>query len=197
MSASSVTRIEGRAVPVRGNDIDTDRVIPARYLRCVTFDGLGEHAFEDDRKAGGHPFDDPRFQGASILVVNRNFGCGSSREHAPQSLMRWGIRAVVGESFAEIFRGNCTAMGIPCVTAAEADVLLMMEAVEAEPGQAVVVDLRAKTVTYGDRAVKVQMPNSARSQLLEGAWDATGQLLEGTDAVRATAGRLPYVSGFK
>ncbi|OGG55849.1 MAG: isopropylmalate isomerase [Candidatus Handelsmanbacteria bacterium RIFCSPLOWO2_12_FULL_64_10] len=197
MSISSVARIEGRAVPVRGNDIDTDRVIPARYLRCVTFDGLGEHAFEDDRKAGGHPFDDPRFQGASILVVNRNFGCGSSREHAPQSLMRWGIRAVIGESFAEIFRGNCTAMGIPCVTADGADVLLLMEAVEAEPGQAVVMDLRTKTVTYGDRAVKVQIPNSARSQLLEGAWDATGQLLEGTAAVRATAARLPYVSGFK
>ena len=197
MSISSVARIEGRAVPVRGNDIDTDRVIPARYLRCVTFDGLGEHAFEDDRKAGGHPFDDPRFQGASILVVNRNFGCGSSREHAPQSLMRWGIRAVIGESFAEIFRGNCTAMGIPCVTADGADVLLLMEAVEAEPGQAVVMDLRTNTVTYGDRAVKVQIPNSARSQLLEGAWDATGQLLEGTAAVRATAARLPYVSGFK
>ena len=191
MSISSVARIEGRAVPVRGNDIDTDRVIPARYLRCVTFDGLGEHAFEDDRKAGGHPFDDPRFQGASILVVNRNFGCGSSREHAPQSLMRWGIRAVIGESFAEIFRGNCTAMGIPCVTADGADVLLLMEAVEAEPGQAVVMDLRTKTVTYGDRAVKVQIPNSARSQLLEGAWDATGQLLEGTAAVRRTAAPPP------
>jgi 3-isopropylmalate/(R)-2-methylmalate dehydratase small subunit len=197
MGASSVTRIEGRAVPVRGNDIDTDRIIPARYLRSVTFDGLGEHAFEDDRKAGGHPFDDPRFQGASILVVNRNFGCGSSREHAPQSLMRWGIRAVVGESFAEIFRGNCTAMGIPCVTAEGAEVLLLMEAVEAEPGQAVAVDLRTKTVTYGDKVVRVQMPDSARSQLLEGAWDATGQLLEGAEAVRATAARLPYVTGFK
>jgi 3-isopropylmalate/(R)-2-methylmalate dehydratase small subunit len=197
MSISSVTRIEGRAVPVRGNDIDTDRIIPARYLRCVTFDGLGEHAFEDDRKAGGHPFDDPRFQGASVLVVNRNFGCGSSREHAPQSLMRWGIRAVVGESFAEIFRGNCTAMGIPCVTADGADVLLLMEAVEAEPGLAVAVDLRAKTVTCGDRTVKVHIPNSARSQLLEGAWDATGQLLEGAASVRATAARLPYVIGFK
>ncbi len=197
MTMSSVTRIEGRVVPVRGNDIDTDRIIPARYLRCVTFDGLGEHAFEDDRKGGGHPFDDPRFQGASVLVANRNFGCGSSREHAPQSLMRWGIRVVVGESFAEIFRGNCTAMGIPCVTAEEKDVLLLMEAVEVEPGQAVTVDLRTKTVTYGDRTVKIQIPDSARSQLLEGAWDATGQLLEGVDAVRATAMRLPYVDGFK
>ena len=197
MPVSSVTRTEGSAVPVRGNDIDTDRIIPARYLRCVTFDGLGEHAFEDDRKAGGHPFDDARFQGASALVVNRNFGCGSSREHAPQSLMRWGIKVVVGESFAEIFRGNCTAMGIPCLTADGADVQRLMEAVEESPGQAVTADLRTRTATYGEKVFPVQLPESARSQLLEGAWDAAGQLLEGMDAVRATAMRLPYVNGFK
>ncbi len=197
MTASSVTWTEGRALPVRGNDIDTDRIIPARYLRCVTFDGLGEHAFEDDRKAGGHPFDDARFQGASVLVVNRNFGCGSSREHAPQSLMRWGIKVVVGESFAEIFRGNCTAMGIPCVTADGADILKLMASVEKTPGQTVAVDLRTRTLAYQDGEFRVQLPESARSQLLEGAWDAAGQLLEAVDAVRATAMRLPYVNGFK
>ncbi len=197
MTASSVTRTEGTVVPVRGNDIDTDRIIPARYLRCVTFDGLGEHAFEDDRKSGGHPFDDARFQGASVLVVNRNFGCGSSREHAPQSLVRWGIKVVLGESFAEIFRGNCTAMGIPCVTGDGADILKLMASVEKTPDQAVTVDLRARTVTYAEGTFRVQMPESARSQLLEGAWDAAGQLLEGMDAVRVTAMRLPYVNGFK
>jgi 3-isopropylmalate/(R)-2-methylmalate dehydratase small subunit len=195
-SASSVTRIPGQGIPVRGNDIDTDRIIPARYLRSITFEGLGEYAFEDERKSGGHPFDDPRFQGASLLLVNANFGCGSSREHAPQALMRWGIQAVVGESFAEIFQGNCTAMGVPCVTAQSADIQTLMGAVEAYPSQEITLDLTDRTLSCGDVKLPVEIPDGNRIQLLEGAWDATGMLLEGEDVVRKVAERLPYVAGF-
>ena len=194
---ASVTRVAGRGIVVRGNDIDTDRIIPARYLRSVTFEGLGEHAFEDDRKAGGHPFDDPRFKGASILVVNRNFGCGSSREHAPQSLMRWGIKAVIGESFAEIFRGNCTAMGIPCVTAGEADLLMLQEAVESDPSEVLTVDVDSEQLNFQDRVIPVAVPESTRFLLVAGTWDATGQLLDDMESVRQAAARLPYVNGFE
>ena len=197
MRVSSVTRVQGRGIPVRGNDIDTDRIIPGRYLRCVTFEGLGEHAFEDDRRAGGHPFNDPRFHGASVLIVNRNFGCGSSREHAPQSLMRWGIRAIVGMSFAEIFRGNCTAMGIPCVTGDDGDVNWLQQKVESDPGKTLCVDVESLTVSCDGREIRVRLPESVRFQLLEGAWDAAGQLLEGMDAVRARARGLPYVTRFE
>ena len=195
-SISTVTRIAGRGIPVRGNDIDTDRIIPARYLRSITFEGLGEHAFEDDRKAGGHPFDDARFQGTSVLIANSNFGCGSSREHAPQALMRWGIQGIVAESFAEIFHGNCTAMGVPCVTAEAADIQALMDAVEADPSGEIAIDLRDKTLSYGDTKVPIQIPEGVRVQLLEGAWDATGMLLEGAEAVQQVAKRLPYISGF-
>ena len=144
--------VAGRAVVVSGDDIDTDRIIPARFLKCVTFDGLGAQAFADDRseRKGHHPFDLPHFQGASILVVNRNFGCGSSREHAPQALMRWGIRAVVGESFAEIFYGNCLALGIPCFTADHGQVLALQAAVEADPSLQLRLDLATQTATGAD-----------------------------------------------
>ena len=148
-SASVIARIAGRGIPVRGNDIDTDRIIPARYLRSITFEGLGAYAFEDDRKSSAHPFDDPRFPGASILIVNANFGCGSSREHAPQALMRWGIQGVVGESFAEIFLGNATAMGVPCVTLKRADIQALMDAVEQHPSQEITIDLADKTLSWG------------------------------------------------
>jgi len=195
-SASIVARVAGRGIPVRGNDIDTDRIIPARYLRSITFEGLGEHAFEDDRKSGSHPFDDARFQGASLLIANANFGCGSSREHAPQALMRWGIQGIIGESFAEIFHGNCTAMGVPCVTARAADVQALMDAVNADPSQEITVDLKDKTVTCGDLKISIQIPEGVRVQLLEGAWDATGMLQEASEAVRKVAERLPYISGF-
>ena len=195
-STSTVTRIAGRGIPVRGNDIDTDRIIPARYLRSITFEGLGEHAFEDDRKSGPHPFDDARFQGTSILIANANFGCGSSREHAPQALMRWGIQGIVAESFAEIFHGNCTAMGVPCATAERADIRALMDAVEADPSGEIAIDLRDKTLSYGDKKVPIQIPEGVRVQLLEGAWDATGMLLEGAGAVRQVAKQLPYISGF-
>jgi len=195
---AKVTRVDGRGCVLRGADIDTDRIIPARYLRCVTFDGLGDHAFEDDRKQakGNHALDDDRFAGAHILVVGRNFGCGSSREHAPQALMRWGFGAFVGESFAEIFFGNCVALGLPAVTLASAELERLMDAVELDPAQELVLDLTAGTLTSRAGVQKIAMPDGARRQLLEGNWDATAVLLEARDAVQATAARLPYVGGF-
>ena len=191
-------RIAARACVLRGDDIDTDRIIPARYLRVVTFDGLGEHAFEDDRAQakGNHPLDDERFAGAGILVVEENFGCGSSREHAPQSLMRFGFQAFVGASFAEIFRGNCTALGLPCVTLAEDDLARLMESVELDPGQEVVVDVAARTVTSRAGTMAASLPDGVRQQLLEGTWDGTAVLLEAGDAIERTAGALPYLGDF-
>ena len=197
MNESTVTNVQGTGIPVRGNDIDTDRIIPARYLRNITFEGLGEFAFEDDRKEGGHPFDDPRFSEASLLLVNANFGCGSSREHAPQALMRWGIQAIVGESFAEIFQGNCTAMGVPCVTLPADQIESMIEAVDDDATRRLSLDLTQNTLSDGETEYEVSIPSGNRVQLLEGAWDATGMLLEAADEVKAVASRLPYVKGFE
>ena len=165
-----VTHISGRGIPVNGNDIDTDRIIPARFLRCVTFDGLGEQAFADDRAASGgeHPFDKPEYQGANLAIVNANFGCGSSREHAPQALSRWGIQALVGESFAEIFFGNCVAIGIPCVTADPDAVKQLQEAI-AENGQSdLCVDLESMQVRCGDLTIAISMPEGARQSFRSG-----------------------------
>ena len=197
MNSSMVQKAAGRAIPVRGNDIDTDRIIPARYLRAITFEGLGEYAFEDDRKSNpDHEFNNASYQGASLLVVNNNFGCGSSREHAPQALAGWGIQAIVGESFAEIFLGNCIAMGVPCLTASAEDIGKIQNAVEASPQQEMTVDLKDKKLTFGDLEIDLQIAEGNRLQLIEGAWDATGMLLEGQDAVKDIAKKLPYVSGF-
>lgn len=197
MADISITQVEGTGIAVRGNDIDTDRIIPARYLRMITFDGLGEYAFEDDRKSNpDHPFNNDRYKGASILLANGNFGCGSSREHAPQALNRWGIKALLSESFGEIFQGNCTAMGIPCVTASRADVVRFQDYVEANPMESLTLDLVKKTLTVGDLSMPITIPESNRKSLLEGAWDATGMLLEGADAAKETAESLPYVTGF-
>ena len=197
MNSSMIQRVDGRAVPLRGNDIDTDRIIPARYLRAITFEGLGEHAFEDDRKSNpNHPFNNAAYQGASVLVANGNFGCGSSREHAPQALMHWGIQALVGQSFGEIFLGNCTAMGIPCLTASAENISRVQDAVEANPEREMAIDLKTKKLTFGDIEIDLQIAESNRLQLIEGAWDATGMLLEGRDAVKDTADKLPYIAGF-
>jgi len=201
VEALRITRIEGRGIPVPGEDIDTDRIMPARFLRSVTFDGLEQHVFVDDRaaakKAGvRHPFDDPRYAGASILVVNRNFGCGSSREHAPQGLRRWGIRAVVGESFSEIFFGNAVMIGLPCVTASADDVAALMVAVQQDPGAPLLVDLTSGTCTAAGRTFAVAIPAHVRDVFETGAWDTTGLLLERYDEVNATSARLPYVNGF-
>ena len=193
----TIETVSGTAVPLLLDDIDTDRIIPARYLRCVTFDGLGEHAFEDDRKQDSrHPFDDPRFQGSTILVAGRNFGCGSSREHAPQSLLRWGIKAIVAESFAEIFFGNCTALGIPCVCASRADLDKLGAALQADPKLVVTADLLAGEVRAGVIYAKVTMADSARQSLTTGQWDFLDQLLDNKPGVAATAAKLPYLNHF-
>jgi len=198
MSEAKVERVAGRGCVLRGDDIDTDRIIPARYLRCVTFDGLGEHAFEDDRDQakGNHPLDDERFAGAKVLVVGRNFGCGSSREHAPQSLQRWGFDAFVGGSFAEIFAGNCTALGLPCVTLSDDDLAALMESVELDAGQELVVDVKARTVTSRAGVMRAGVRDGTRKQLLEGTWNATRVLLEAGDAIENAASRIPYLAGF-
>lgn len=199
-AAAIISQVNGRAVPLRGNDIDTDRIIPARFLRCVVFDGLGPHSFEDDRaglKAKGetHAFDDARYQGGAILFVNKNFGCGSSREHAPQALMRWGIKAIVGESFAEIFFGNCVSLGIPCATASEAALGRLLEAAEKDPGAAWTLDVSAGTIT-GPVAENVEIPAGPRSQFLTGRWNSLNELLEQLPGVDKVAASLPYVSGW-
>ncbi|HAO99890.1 MAG TPA: 3-isopropylmalate dehydratase small subunit [Fibrobacteres bacterium] len=201
MTAAStiVSSVSGRVVSVRGNDIDTDRIIPARFLRCVTFDGLGEHAFEDDRrglKAKGqtHSFDEAKYQGASILFVNKNFGCGSSREHAPQALMRWGIQAVVGESFAEIFFGNCVSLGIPCVTVDEAAIAKLMAAAEANSTASWTLDLEAQKIS-GPVSETATMPEGPRSQFLSGKWNPMSELLSHLAEVDSVGAALPYVSG--
>jgi 3-isopropylmalate/(R)-2-methylmalate dehydratase small subunit len=204
MEDAKRTRINGSAIPVRGHDIDTDRIIPARFLKCVVFEGLGAAAFEDDRaqaRTAGrlHPFDDPRFRAARILLANRNFGCGSSREHAPQAIMRWGrgIQAIVGESFAEIFAGNCQALGVPCVTVEPAVMAELMERSETEPGLEFTIDLETMTITAGGTGYPVSIAEGVRQQLLEGTWDTTGELLEGRDAIERTAAHLPYFDDWK
>lgn len=196
---SKIQALRGRLVAVPGDDIDTDRIMPARYLRCVTFADIGRYTFQDERfdaagKTKAHPFNDPRHHGASILVVNKNFGCGSSREHAPQGILRWGIKAIIGESFAEIFAGNCTAIGLPAVTAA-ADVVREIAAFSADhPDRPVVLDLEQKTVLLGERRVPVEMRESARKLFLEGTWDSAATLLSAAAQVRDTAARLPYMA---
>ena len=191
-----ITAVEGTALPLRGDDIDTDRIIPARYLRTVSFEGLERHVFEDDRRAAPHPFDDPRFAGAGVLLVHSNFGCGSSREHAPQAMQRWGIRAIVGVSFSDIFFGNATAIGLPCLTAGRADLDALMAFVEQHPRSPVRVDLTTLTCESGAFRCTVGMPAPARDAFVSGTWDTTATLLDRYDEVHAVATRLPYLTGF-
>jgi 3-isopropylmalate/(R)-2-methylmalate dehydratase small subunit len=189
--------LAGRGIPVPGNDIDTDRIIPARFLKAVTFEGMGEHAFEDARKQNPeHPFNSPAYQGASVLVVGQNFGCGSSREHAPQALMRWGIRAIVGGSFGEIFFGNCVMLGIPCLVASQADLEWLQKAISRDPKIPVAVDVEKQEVHFSDRVIRATVPDGPRHQLVAGTWDSTAVLLEAGAAIEATAGKLPYVKGY-
>jgi len=201
MTLSAIRRVSGTALPLRGDDVDTDRIIPARFLVSITFEGLGAHAFEDDRrslsaKGETHPFDDARFRGAGILLVNRNFGCGSSREHAPQALQRGGIKAVVGESFSEIFFGNSVAIGLPCVTLPRETVQELQTLVEGAPKSALSVDLESETLVAEGKAYPVSIPSNAREAFLSGHWDGTSMLLDRFGEVEALARRLPYVAGF-
>lgn len=196
-----IEKIAGRGLPLRGQDIDTDRILPARFLKCVSFEGLEGHLFEDDRKqleARGtiHPFSNPAYQDAKVLIVNRNFGCGSSREHAPQGLQRWGIGAVLGESFSEIFFGNSLALGLPCLTLSREDVEHLLKTVEANPRAEITVDLSSQSVEVGGKRYRATLPEGAREALMNGSWDATGLLLDRFDEVRKVAANLPYVQGF-
>ena len=194
-----IQQLAGRALALQGEDIDTDRIIPARFLKCVSFDALGDQVFADDRTElkGEHPFDQPETQGASILVVNGNFGCGSSREHAPQALMRWGIRAVVGVSFAEIFFGNCLALGIPCVTATPEEIQRLQQLVMGAPKQSWQLDLEAMILASDAVTQAVQLAEGPRQMLMTGRWDATSQLLARDAELTALTARLPYLNQFQ
>ena len=201
MDSRFIDSISGRAVPLRGHDIDTDRIIPARFLKSVSFDGLEAHAFEDDRKqleerGQVHAFWDPRYAGANILIVNGNFGCGSSREHAPQALQRRGIRAIVGESFSEIFFGNSVALGMPCLTVSAGDAEALLSGVESNPQAQVIVSVGDQSVSLNGTKYQAAIPAGAREAFTAGTWDATGLLLDDFDRVREVAKNLPYVSGF-
>ncbi|MCF7687302.1 MAG: 3-isopropylmalate dehydratase small subunit [Cephaloticoccus sp.] len=199
MALQKITTIAGRAVYVPGNDIDTDRIIPARFLKCVTFDDLGEGLFADDRTAvksngGTHPLDDTAFIGAEILLSGANFGCGSSREHAPQAIKKFGLRAVVAEGYAEIFLGNATNIGLPCLTAERLDIQKIATAVAIDPAMVITLDLMGLNIRFGNETVPVTMRESARDALVHGRWDPIGELLEGSSAVAATAASLPYLN---
>jgi len=194
---SAISHVEGRGLPVRGNDIDTDRIMPARFLVAVSFEGLERHVFEDDRKADrSHPFNDPRYRGASILVVNANFGCGSSREHAPQGLARFGIRAIVGESFSEIFQGNAAMIGMPCFAADHAAIERLQTLVERAPETIIEADVESGVVDAADVRFTATLPPALRDSFLSGQWNPTAMLLDRFEEVRAVAARLPYIRGF-
>ncbi len=201
-TVTKITQVVGTAVPVRGNDIDTDRIIPARYLKEVTFSRMGEFPFFDERfdaagKPKPHPFNDPKYKGASLLFVNKNFGCGSSREHAPQAILRFGIHAIVGESFAAIFAGNCVMLGIPAVMVSAGDIETLMKSVESGPNTSYTVDLTTKTISYQGGQIQFDLPGSHHNALMTGAWDSTAILRANLTQVKDLASRLPYMSGFK
>ena len=198
---TKITQVSGTAVSVRGNDIDTDRIIPARYLKEITFVRMGEYPFYDERfdsegKQKPHPLNDPKYKGASILFVNKNFGCGSSREHAPQALFRFGISAIVGESFAAIFAGNCIMMGVPTITVTSGEIEELMKSVENAPQTPYKVDLEAKTLSYGERQIRFELQDSNQRALLSGFWDSTSILRANLDKVKHTAAKLPYMTNF-
>jgi 3-isopropylmalate/(R)-2-methylmalate dehydratase small subunit len=200
MSLAKITSVTGRAVNVPGNDIDTDRIIPARFMKCVTFDGLGEFLFHDVRKdpktgqVTNHPLNDARFSGATILLSGANFGCGSSREHAPQAIQKYGFKAVIAENFAEIFFGNSTTLGMPCVNASREDIAKIAAAVEKNPATEVTIDLAKLEVRFAGQSVKITLRESARDALVNGRWDAIGELIDGIPSVKVTAAKLPYLA---
>ena len=194
-----VTSVVGRGIPLRGNDIDTDRIMPARFLKGISFEGLERHLFEDDRKTNReqHPFGDMRYNDASVLVVNGNFGCGSSREHAPQGLVRRGIRAIIGESFSEIFLGNSAVLGLPCFTADHESIEKLQSLLETSPDVSIEADVATGRVTAGALTIGAALPAALRDSFLSGQWDPTAMLLDHYDEVRDVAKRLPYVTGFQ
>ena len=201
MALAKIIEVTGRAVPVDGDDIDTDRIIPARFMKCVTFDGLGEYVFHDVRRNEdgtnrAHPLNDPRFAGASILISGNNFGCGSSREHAPQAIYRAGFRAVIAEGFAEIFFGNSIQLGMPCVTAEGKDLEELRAAVNADPELLIAIDVVKKEIRSGDgKRFPCEIREGARNALTNGKWDPLEDLLSHADEVEGVAASLPYMAG--
>lgn len=199
MSLAKITQVTGRGVYVAGNDIDTDRIIPARFMKCVSFDGLGEFLFHDVRKnADGtdkpHPLNELRFSGATILLSGANFGCGSSREHAPQAIQKHGFRAVIAENFAEIFFGNSATLGMPCMSAKREDIARIAAAIEKDPKLEITIDVASQQIRFGNDSAPAALRDSARDALVNGRWDAIGELLEGRDAVVALAKTHPYLA---
>ncbi|ABX08212.1 3-isopropylmalate dehydratase small subunit [Prochlorococcus marinus] len=194
-----ITLVKGKSIILKGNDIDTDRIIPARFLKCVSFDNLGENVFADDRKEknGSHVFDIEENKGASILIVNKNFGCGSSREHAPQALMRWGIRAIIGNSFAEIFHGNCLSLGIPCVTLIENELSSLIESIENSKSKYFCsINLRKKLIEFRNQSWKLKIEEGAALMLNSGNWDATSTLMSQKEKINLTKSTLPYLNQY-
>lgn len=193
-----INEIKGTGVPLRGNDIDTDRIIPARFLKCVTFDGLGEFAFADDiegLKAQGkvHPFREPKYAKGTILVSNQNFGCGSSREHAPQALKRWGIRAIIAESYSEIFFGNCVALGIPCFQVSHPVAEQILAWIEENPQGEIETSVEKRELKMGDGSIPLTLADGPRGQFLDGSWSARAALMANAEKVKETAAHLPYM----
>jgi len=198
MALTKISQLAGTGVYVPGDDVDTDRIIPARFMKCVTFDGLGEYVFHDERfhedgKPKSHPIDDPKYKGATILLGGRNFGCGSSREHAPQALYRHGFRAVLAESFAEIFFGNAITLGMPCLVMDGRDIRALAVLIDEAPQTEINIDIPGEQVSMADVSFPAKLPDHAREALVDGKWDAIADLLEGLDAVKATADKLPYM----
>ena len=201
MAGEIVTTLTGPGIPLRGNDIDTDRIIPARFLKCVTFDGIGEHAFEDDikglaQKGETHPFTDERFTQGAILVANKNFGCGSSREHAPQSLKRWGIKAIIAESYSEIFYGNCVSLAMPCFTADHETCVKLQDTIANDPVAELVVSVKEATIQVAGETIALEIQPGAQGQFLDGSWNARAGLLENLESAREVATKLPYISNY-
>jgi 3-isopropylmalate/(R)-2-methylmalate dehydratase small subunit len=198
MALTKISQLAGTGVYVPGDDVDTDRIIPARFMKCVTFDGLGEYAFYDERfeedgRPKAHPIDNPKYAGATILLGGRNFGCGSSREHAPQALYRHGFRAVLAESFAEIFFGNAITLGMPCLVMDGRDIRALAALIDEAPQTEINIDIPNDQVSIADVSFPAVLPDHAREALVNGRWDAIADLLEGLDAVKATANKLPYM----
>ncbi len=199
MALDKIMELSGAGVYVPGSDIDTDRIIPARFMKCVTFDGLGEYLFydvrhEEDGSEKEHPLNDEKFSGANILISGINFGCGSSREHAPQAIYRAGFHAVIAQSFAEIFFGNCATLGMPCVAASAADIETLAAAVNANPTMEITINVETREVTFGEDSIPVTIPDSARDAFLSAQWDPIAELLGGEEEIASTAGELAYFS---
>ena len=199
MALNKITHLSGRGVYIPGDDIDTDRIIPARFMKCVTFDGLGEYLFHDarffeDGSEKQHPLNDPRFTEATIIVSDSNFGCGSSREHAPQAIYRYGVRAVIAESFAEIFFGNSTTLGMPCIEATPEQIELIAGTLEQKPDTEIVIDLENERITFADKTLEVTVRATAKDALVRGQWDPIAELLEADRKITKTAQRLPYLA---